>query len=157
MFLESANMSLQDICRIYRVPPHMVGDLQRSTNNNIEQQALEFAQHTLRPILKNWEQELNRKLLYQNEKGKRFFRFNMDALLRGDTKSRGEYYTRALGSVSNPGWLTPNEVRGLDNFNPMPDGDTLYNPTMNNTTDPAQAEDGQNTDNGTQEEPAAAA
>ena len=132
MFLETAKLSLHDVCRIYRIPPHMVGDLERSTNNNIEHQSLEFVRDTLRPWLKNWEQELNRKLLFDSEKSRMFFRFNVDALLRGDTKSRAEYFTRALGSVSNPGWMTPNEVRSLEKLNPIENGDTIYNPTLNN-------------------------
>jgi len=145
MFIETAKLSRQDICSIYRVPPHMIGDLERSTNNNIEHQSLEFVRDTLRPILKNWEQELNRKLLFDNEKAAKFFRFNVDALLRGDTKSRGEYFTRALGSVSSPAWMTPNEVRLMENMNPVDGGDTLYSPTMNNSADAApNADDAQN-------------
>jgi HK97 family phage portal protein len=131
MFIETAKLSRQDICSIYRVPPHMIGDLERSTNNNIEHQSLEFVRDTLRPILKSWEQELNRKLLFQSEKTTRFFRFNVDALLRGDTQSRGEYFTRALGGVSNPAWMTQNEIRAIDNLNPIEGGDILYSPSMN--------------------------
>jgi HK97 family phage portal protein len=131
MFIETAKLSRQDICSIYRVPPHMIGDLERSTNNNIEHQSLEFVRDTLRPILKNWEQELNRKMLFQGEKTNKFFRFNVDALLRGDTQSRGEYFTRALGGVSNPAWMTQNEIRAIDNLNPIEGGDTLYSPSMN--------------------------
>lgn len=155
MFIETAKLSRQDICSIYRVPPHMIGDLERSTNNNIEHQSLEFVRDTLRPILKNWEQELNRKMLFDSEKPSKFYRFNVDALLRGDTKSRGEFFTRALGSVSSPGWMTPNEVRAMENMNPFDGGDTLYTPTMNNSADAAtSAADAQNTqDDGT---PAAA-
>jgi len=148
MFIETAKLSLHDVCRIYRVPPHMVGDLERSTNNNIEHQSLEFVRDTLRPWLKNWEHELNRKLLFEGEKHKMFFHFNVDALLRGDTKSRGEYFTRALGSVSNPGWMTQNEVRALENMNPVADGDTIYDPTLNKTGADAA---GQNTQDGTTE------
>lgn len=147
MFLETAKLSLHDICRIYRIPPHMVGDLERSTNNNIEHQSLEFVRDTLRPWLKNWEQELNRKLLFDSEKSSRFFHFNVDGLLRGDTKSRAEYFTRALGSVSNPGWMSPNEVRALENLNPVEDGDSIYNPTMNNTGADASGQDNQSNDN----------
>jgi phage portal protein BeeE len=99
----------------------------------------------MRPIVKSWEQELNRKLLFEKDKGTRFFRFNMDALLRGDTKSRGEYFTRALGSVSTPAWLTPNEVRSLDNRNPVEGGDVLYNPTLNKGADADSSEGDQNT------------
>lgn len=157
LFIETAKLSRQDICSIYRVPPHMIGDLERSTNNNIEHQSLEFVRDTLRPILKNWEQELNRKLLFDNEKGTKFFRFNVDALLRGDTKSRGEFFSRALGSVSTPAWMTPNEVRSIENMNPIDGGDVLYSPTMNKTTDPADSGAGQQTDNDNEEgEPAAA-
>ena len=158
MFIETAKLSRQDICSIYRVPPHMIGDLERSTNNNIEHQSLEFVRDTLRPILKNWEQELNRKLLFDAEKPTKFFRFNVDALLRGDTKSRGEFFTRALGSVSNPAWMTPNEVREIDNLNPITGGDVLYTPTMNKSTGPdtTPAADDTNNEKDGSEEPAPA-
>lgn len=135
MFIETARLSLQDICRLYRVPLHMVGDLERSTNNNIEHQSLEFVRDTVRPHLKNWEQELDEKLLFDTERQYRFFRFNVDSMLRGDTKSRAEYYTRALGGVSNPGFMTVNEVRALENLNPFPGGDSIYSPSMNNGAD----------------------
>ena len=132
-FIETAKLSLHDVCRIYRIPPHMVGDLERSTNNNIEHQSLEFVRDTLRPWLKNFEQEYDRKLLFDSEKSRYFFWHNVDGLLRGDTKSRAEYFTRALGSVSTPGWMTPNEVRRLERLNPVADGDMMYNPTLNNS------------------------
>lgn len=155
LFIETAKLSRNDICSIYRVPPHMIGDLERSTNNNIEHQSLQFVRDTLRPILKSWEQEYNRKLLFEGERGTKFFRFNVDALLRGDTKSRAEYFTRALGSVSTPGWLTQNEVRGLENFNPIEGNDTIYNPTMNKGA--VETEQETNTTNDDQEnEPSAA-
>lgn len=141
MFLETAKLSRQDVCAIFRVPPHMIGDLERSTNNNIEHQSLEFVRNTLLPYLKMWEHELNRKLLFPGEKAKLFFRFNVEGMLRGDTKSRAEYYTRALGSVSNPGWMTVNEVRALENMNKIEDGEIVYNPSMNQQTDPLQGND----------------
>ena len=149
MFLETAKLSRNDICAIFRVPPHMIGDLERSTNNNIEQQSLEFVRNTLLPYLKAWEMEFGRKLLFDGEKGRLFFRFNVDGLLRGDTKSRAEYYTRALGSVSTPGWMAPDEVRMLENMNILPDGagSTVYNPTMNQQTQEQTPDTGQ--DNGT--------
>jgi phage portal protein BeeE len=109
----------------------MIGDLERSTNNNIEHQSLEFVRNTLLPYLKNWEMELNRKLLFDGEKGSYFYRFNVDGLLRGDTKSRAEYYSRALGGVSSPGWMTTNEVRELENLNRQQGGDFIYNPALN--------------------------
>ncbi len=146
MFLETAKLSRNDICSIYRVPPHMIGDLERSTNNNIEHQSLEFVRNTLMPYLKMWENELNRKLLFANEKARMYFRFNVDGMLRGDTKSRAEYYTRALGSVSTPGWLTQNEVRSLENLDKVDDADVIYNPTMNQQTDASSdPSEGQNT------------
>ena len=152
MFLETAKLSRQDICAIYRVPPHMIGDLERSTNNNIEHQSLEFVRNTLLPYLKLWEHELNRKLLFPGEKARMFFRFNVEGMLRGDTKSRAEYYTRALGSVSNPGWMTMNEVRALENMNKQDDGDVIYNPSMNQQNDPAAGEDnGTNTTDDSEE------
>ena len=147
LFIETAKLSLQDIFRIYRIPMHMGGLLDRATNNNIEHQSLEFVRDTLRPILKNWENELDRKLLFENEKMRLFFRFNVDAMLRGDTQSRAEYYQRALGSVSSPGWMTPNEIRVLENLNPIADADTNYNPAMNNIT-PDVAPDNTTDNNG---------
>jgi hypothetical protein len=89
-----------------------------------------------------------------------YFRFNVDGMLRGDTKSRAEYYTRALGSVSTPGWLTQNEVRSLENLDKVDDADVIYNPTMNQQTDASSdpSEDQNTTEDGTDttdnEEPA---
>ena len=154
MFIETAKLSLHDICRFYRVPLHMVGDLDRSTNNNIEHQSLEFVRDTVRPYLKNWEQELNRKLLFDTEKGRLYFHFNVDGLLRGDTKSRGEFFTRALGSTNNPGWMSRNEVRALENLNPIPDGDQIFTPQLNQTNEQINTGD-DSSDNGTQEIPSA--
>lgn len=149
MFLETAKLSRQDVCALYRVPPHMIGDLERSTNNNIEHQSLEFVRNTLMPYLKIWEHELNRKLLFPGEKARLYFRFNVDGMLRGDTKSRAEYYTRALGSVSSPGWLSEDEVRMLENMNKK-GNDVIYNPSMNqkSSDNPDQNAD-QNSNDGT--------
>jgi hypothetical protein len=91
-------------------------------------------------------------MLFQGEKTNKFFRFNVDALLRGDTQSRGEYFTRALGGVSNPAWMTQNEIRAIDNLNPIEGGDTLYSPSMNGMGVqplPAETTPTSDTDNGT--------
>jgi HK97 family phage portal protein len=126
-FIASRNYNVEDIARIYRVPQHMIQKLDRSTNNNIEQQSLEFLQYCLLPWIKNWEQELDRKLLKKNSG--QFFKFNLNALMRGDLKTRSEYYVKALQN----GWLSPNEIRELENMNRREDGD-IYLVPLNLTT-----------------------
>ena len=127
-FIASRNYNVQDIARVYRLPLHMVGDLSRSTNNNIEQQSLEFVQYTMLPWIKNWEQELDRKLIKGN---KEYFKFNVNALARGDMAARSAYYVQAIQN----GWMSPNEVRELENMNRREGGDIYLTP-MNLTTNP---------------------
>lgn len=134
-FLESMKAGVEDIARIFGVPLHLIGALDRATFNNVEQMSLEYVVHTLRPICKNWEQELNRKLFLPSERGRYFVRFNLDGLLRGDTKSRGEYYR----NMFNIGALSPNDIRRLENLNSRPDGDEYFTP-LNMTTDPNQVQ-----------------
>jgi HK97 family phage portal protein len=117
-FINTANLTTLDIARAYRIPPHMIGDLSRATFSNIEHQALEFVKHTLLPWIKNWEQELNRKLLPNDLQSTHFFRFNVEGMLRGDIKSRMEAYTKAI----QWGILNRDEVRALENRNRIPDG-----------------------------------
>src|SRR5262249_29847364 len=88
-FIESRKFQISEITRILRVPPHMVGDLERATFSNIEYQSVEFVEYTLRPWLVRWEQELNRKLF---PKGDHFVEFNIDGLLRGDFQTRMQGY-----------------------------------------------------------------
>jgi len=121
-FIESAKLTIQDVARFYGVPLHLIGDLERSTNNNIEHQSIEFLQHTIRPIVKNWESELNRRAIRKYDKGTRYFRFNLDSLLRGDSASRATYFQTML----NNGVYSINEVRALDNLNPVEGGDTHH-------------------------------
>jgi HK97 family phage portal protein len=123
-FLEQRKFTLEEIARIYRVPLHLLQDLSRSTNNNIEHQTTDFAVHTIRPWLKRIEPEINRKFFTEAEKrdGKVRVKFNMDALLRGDVKSRSELY-RTLFNTSS---LSPNEIRQLEGFNPYAGGDIKY-------------------------------
>ena len=88
--LETRQYQLNEIARIFRIPPHMVADLSKATFSNIEQQSLEFVKYTLDPWVCRWEQAMARSLLADNEKGKYEIRFNVDGLLRGDYKSRME-------------------------------------------------------------------
>ena len=90
-FLETRKFQVSEICRIYRVPPHMVGDLEHATFSNIEHQSISFAVHTIRPWVVRLEQAMNRALFSDKEKGVYYVRFNMDGLMRGDYKSRMDH------------------------------------------------------------------
>ena len=115
-FLETRKFQVDEICRIYRVPPHLVGNLEHATFSNIEHQSIDFAVHTIRPWLVRIEQAMNRALLSDQEKGRFFVQFNIDGLMRGDYKSRMEGY--AIGRQN--GWLSANDIRALENQNPIP-------------------------------------
>lgn len=117
-FINTAKITMQDIARVYRIPPHMIGDLERATFSNIEHQSIEFVKNTLLPWIKNWESELNRKLLPLDLQDTHFFRFNVEGMLRGDIRARMEAYTKAI----QWGILNRDEVRELENRNPIPDG-----------------------------------
>ena len=114
-FLETRKFQVTEICRIYRVPPHLVGDLERATFANIEHQGISFAVHTIRPWLVRIEQAMNRALFPEKEKGVYYVQFNLDGLMRGDYKSRMEGY--AIGRQN--GWLSTNDIRELENMNPV--------------------------------------
>ncbi|MDL2317925.1 phage portal protein [Eubacteriales bacterium OttesenSCG-928-A19] len=114
-FLESRKFQVAEICRIYRVPPHMIADLEHATFSNIEHQSISFGVHTIRPWLVRIEQSMNKALLADKEKRQVFVRFNMDGLMRGDYKSRMEGY--AIGRQN--GWLSANDIRDLENLNPI--------------------------------------
>ena len=116
-FLETRKFQVSEICRIFRVPPHMIGDLDRATFSNIENQSIAFAVHTIRPWLVRIEQAMNRALFPEKEKGVYFVQFNLDGLMRGDYRSRMEGY--AIGRQN--GWLSANDIRALENLNPIPD------------------------------------
>ena len=118
-FLETRKFQVEEICRIFRVPPHLVGNLDRATFSNIENQSIDFAVHTIRPWLVRIEQAINRALFAENEKGHFYAQFNMDGLMRGDYKSRMEGY--AIGRQN--GWMSANDIRALENLNPISDED----------------------------------
>lgn len=113
-FLETRRFQVTDIARIFRVPPHMIGDLDRATFSNVEQQAIDFVVHSIRPRLVRWEQALNRALLSEAERPKFYFEFLVDGLLRGDILARYQAYQ--IGC--NTGFLNRNEVRHMENLNP---------------------------------------
>jgi HK97 family phage portal protein len=113
--LESRRFQIGEVARMYRIPPHMLADLERATFANIEQLSLEFVIFTLTPWLVMWEQAIERTLLAREEKGKYFVEHNVDGLLRGDIASR--YSAYMIGRQG--GWLNADEIRGLENMNPI--------------------------------------
>lgn len=115
-FLETRKFQIDEIARIFRIPPHMIGDLEKSSYSNIEQQSLEFVKYTLDPWVCRWEQSLNRALLKPEEKNAYFAKFNVDGLLRGDYASRMNGYATGIQN----GFMSPNDVRELENLNRIP-------------------------------------
>ena len=116
-FIETRRFQVEEICRIYRVPPHMVADLSRATFSNIEHSSIDFAIHTIRPWLVRMEQAMNRALIPEMEKGRFYVQINLDGLMRGDYKSRMEGYAIARQN----GWMSANDIRDLENLNPISD------------------------------------
>ena len=147
-FLETRKFQIDEIARIFRVPPHMIGDLEKSSFNNIEQQSLEFVKYTLDPWVSRWEQAMVRSLLTPAEKKKYFFKFNVDGLLRGDYQSRMNGYATARQN----GWMSANDIRELENLDRIPEeeGGDAY--LVNGNMIPIQvAMQGLNAESGTEE------
>ena len=115
-FLETRKFQINEIARIFRVPPHMVGDLEKSSFSNIEQQSLEFVKYTLDPWVIRWEQSFQRTLLSSEDKKEYFFKFNLEGLLRGDYASRMSGYATARQN----GWMSANDIRELENLDRIP-------------------------------------
>ena len=115
-FLETRKFQINEIARIFRVPPHMVGDLEKSSFSNIEQQSLEFVKYTLDPWVVRWEQSIQRTLLTAEEKSQYFVKFNLEGLLRGDYQSRMNGYATARQN----GWMSANDIRELENLDRIP-------------------------------------
>jgi HK97 family phage portal protein len=123
--LESKAFQIEDICRIYRVPLHLVQNLAHATFGNIEQQSLEFIMYTMLPWFKRWEDNINMQLLTsQQRKAGYYVEFKADALLRGDIASRATYYAQGR----QWGWLSVNDIRRLENMPPLPNGDIYLQP-----------------------------
>ena len=122
--IEARKMSAQDIARIYNVPPALIGLDGNLTYSNTEQAGIFFARHTILPIARRIEQEVENKLLTPAQRSQYFVRFNIDELMRGDIKTRADYYNTMLQA----GALTPNEVRAAEHLPTMQGGDTLRVP-----------------------------
>jgi HK97 family phage portal protein len=137
-FIQTRNFQVNEIARIFNVPPHMIGDLERSTNNNIEQQSIEFVQYSLMPWVIRLEEEFTRKLIFESEKPDIFIEANADGLMRGDAQARAAYYkTRwEIGSLS------ANEIRAKENDNPYEGGETYFVPVNYQTVERAQSDAG---------------
>ena len=134
-FLETRQYQVIEICRAFRVPPHMIQDLTRSTYSNIEVQGTEFVQHCLLPHLKRWEAAISRDLIVDDERY--FAEHSVSGLLRGDHASRSAYYVSALQN----GWMTVNEIRELENLNPIgPEGDKHFVQLNMTTLDEMQSD-----------------
>ena len=123
-FLETRKFQVNEIARLFRIPPHLIGDLEKSSFNNIEQQSLEFVKYTLNPWVVRWEQALNKALLTNSERKEYFIKFNLEGLLRGDYQSRMQGYATARQN----GWMSANDIRELEDLNPIRDeeGGNLY-------------------------------
>lgn len=115
---------MEEIARIFRVPPHMLADLDKATFSNIEQQSLEFVIYTLGPWISRWEQSMHKALFKDSEKSQYCIKFNTDGLLRGDYQSRMNGYATARQN----GWMSANDIRALEDMDLIPDeqGGNLY-------------------------------
>ena len=129
-FVTSREFQLQDVARVFRVPPHLLADLSRATFSNIEQSDIQFVKYGLRPMAKRYETELENKLLGDSNKS---IRFNLDGILRGDTATRGEYLSKMVQSKI----MNRNEARAHENLNPVAGGEEFENPatSTNNKQD----------------------
>ena len=124
-FLSTRQFGVNEICRIFRVPPHLVQDLEHATFANIEHQSIDFVVHTLTPWLVRFEQAIVKDLLLEKEQDEYFPKFNVDGLLRGDYQSRMRGYATGISN----GFLSPNDCRRLENMNLIPaeqGGDDYY-------------------------------
>ena len=117
-FLDTRKFQIDEIARIFRVPPHMIGDLEHATFSNIEEQSLEFVTYSLQPWLTRIESAISRSLLTPEEKKIYYARFNVDGLLRGNYASRMQGYATGISN----GFLCVNDVRRLENMDLVPDG-----------------------------------
>ena len=135
--IETRRMQVEDIARIYGVPPHMIGHTSASTSwgSGIEQQAIGFVRFTLQRHLVRIEQEINRKFWPRSTA--HFAEFNVSGLERGDYKARNEGYRVALGRAGEPGWMTVNEVRRMENLPPLEGGDVVASTEPTPAPDPA--------------------
>jgi len=133
--LETRKWQIEDIARAFGVPPHLIGVTEKATSfgSGLEQLGQGLINYTLAPHFGRIENECNRKLF---RRAGTFLRWNVDGLMRGDATARANYYKSALGGTQNPAWMTPNQVRKLENQPPMPGGDELAKPQPKGPNDP---------------------
>src|SRR5262249_33433001 len=128
-FIETRQFQVVDIARIFGVPPHMIGAIEKTTSfgQGIEQQTIGFVQFTMQPWFTSWEQAICRDLISEAEADTIYPSFRVAALMRGAAKDRGQFYSQALGAGGSPAWMTQNEVRELEDLNRSedPDADKL--------------------------------
>jgi len=124
-FLESRTFQVQDVARMFNVPPHKIAELSRATFSNVEEQEIQYVVDCLQPWLTNWEQELETKLFLPGERGTYRIKFNVEGQLRGNTAARGEWYSKMF----NIGVMSQNEIRALEDIPTIGDkGDKYYVP-----------------------------
>jgi hypothetical protein len=123
-FIDTRRLQRSEIAAIFRVPPHMVGDLERATFSNIEQQSIDFTTHCIRPWCVRIEQALYKKLLTPAQKESIYIEFLIDGLVRGDLQSR--YTAYQIGRQA--GFLSVNDIRSFENMNPISGGDRYLEP-----------------------------
>lgn len=123
-FLETRQFQVVEVARIYGVPPHLLGALERATFSNVEEQDINFVRHSIRPRCVRIEQVLNRRLFNAEERGRLYVQFSLEGLLRGDSAARSAFYREMWGI----GAMSVNEIRGLENLNPVDGGDERYVP-----------------------------
>lgn len=147
-FIETRKYQAEEVARFFGVPLHKISSLEKPSYASIEHMAIEFVQDCLRPRLVNWEQQIRRQLLREADKKKYYVEFVIDGLLRGDVASRAQYYSKGR----NDGWLSANDIRELENMNPIPPeqgGDAyLINGNMVPITSAAPAQKGGNEEDG---------
>lgn len=124
-FLQTRAFQVEEICRWFRVPPFMVGHTEKSTSwgTGLEQQLIGFLTFALRPYLTRIEQSISRSLILPEQRAKLKPEFKVEGLLRSDSTARAAYYKAALGTTQEPGWMVQNEIRRLENLEPLPGGD----------------------------------
>lgn len=125
-FLETRKFQILEIARMFRIPPHMLADLERATFSNIEHQGIQFVTHTLMPWLVRWEQVIQRDLMTSSTARNVYPKFNVSSLLRGDTKTRYESYKTAAGGPAP--WMSRNDIRELEDLNPVDGLDEILTP-----------------------------
>lgn len=146
-YIATRQHQIEEICRWFKVQPHLIQHLLRSTNNNIEHQGIEFVTQTLTPWVVRFEQELNRKIFTTGQTGNYYVKFNMNSLLRGDITARTNYYA----IMHRDGIMSANEIRQLEDMNPRDGGDEYLTPAnitgkQDNTEDNSYNNDNQSGD-----------